>query len=103
MTAPHPQRCETCDFHTENQYMDFCHGYSMSSDDSTEIIIHIQKYGCASHSTASNADDVLDKFYKQLKKERDEIFDGVGMDDIDYIYWKLKQNYKDTEYTEVQK
>jgi len=58
MTAPHPQRCETCDFHTENQYMDFCHGYSMSSDDSTELIVHISRYGCASHSTASNDNDL---------------------------------------------
>jgi hypothetical protein len=34
--------------------MDFCHGYAMSSDDPTEIISHISRYGCASHSNTQN-------------------------------------------------
>jgi hypothetical protein len=52
-------RCETCGFHTENQYMDFCNGYPMSLDDPTELVNHIRKYGCASHSAFQTGRDMM--------------------------------------------
>jgi hypothetical protein len=52
--AQQPRRewCNTCEHHTENQYMDFCKGFPMSSDDPTEIVTFIKYHGCASHSNA---------------------------------------------------
>jgi hypothetical protein len=67
----HPLRCETCEKHTENQYMDFCKGYPMSKDDPTELVTFIRYHGCASHSASS---DVLDEKIELLKLVEDELF-----------------------------
>lgn len=94
MTAPaHPQRCHKCvvswcDFHCEIQ------ASSIKDSPPTCGCIYNSDVGaiweCASHSSAQSRDQVLDEAYRLLKAERDEIFDGVGMDDIDYIFWKLR-------------
>ena len=44
--------CGNCPDHTENQYMDFCHGYPMSNDNPTEMLNHIKKHGCLDHPGA---------------------------------------------------
>jgi len=80
MTAPHPHRCETCEYNWNSKNWINCPFqkdeeiyYGLKEEvcipSGTDLFTSI--VGCASHSTASNADDVLD----ELEKWRMSYFD----------------------------
>jgi hypothetical protein len=63
--------------------MDFCFGYPLSSDNPTEIFIHIKKRGCLSHPGAREwlMRDVIQELDRittlELTEEQECYIDGI--------------------------
>jgi len=97
MTAPHPQRCETCEYNWNSKNWINCPFqkdeeiyYGLKEEvcipSGTDLFTSI--VGCASHSTASNA-DVLDKLKQwcnqrwfEVESDDGEIFPVICVGDI---------------------
>jgi hypothetical protein len=81
MTAPHPQRCETCNHFL--RYVIHCKKYDCHLPE--ESIATISFVGCASHSSAVSEREKVLNFYKwlielsklELVEEQQEFTDGV--------------------------
>jgi hypothetical protein len=64
MTEPHPLRCETCKReHTDHSCSCYPGWIRLSQSDKDLIEI----MGCASHSSATSAEQVLDEVYEKYK------------------------------------
>ncbi|MCK9591359.1 MAG: hypothetical protein M0Q91_05050 [Methanoregula sp.] len=66
--TPHPQRCETCENKQCGYHSSKISKYPSRIKDAVEVQYYLTaEKGCASHSTASNADKVLEKLNRDLK------------------------------------